>query len=133
MSMWKFVTKKRATDDLVLRLPDPEKADIKDAADKMKAANTEIVTILATDDSTKITKHGVKCKATNNHYTPEIRAKIATYATEHGNVAAARKFSQELEMDVKESAVLAMKKKYLVQLKESKDKLVTELTPEKRG
>ena len=26
MSMWKFVTKKRTPDDIVLRLPDPAKA-----------------------------------------------------------------------------------------------------------
>ena len=37
MSMWKFVTKKRAPDDIVLRLPDPAKATSKEAADKMKA------------------------------------------------------------------------------------------------
>ena len=42
MSMWKFVTKKHAPDDIVLRLPDPVKATSKEAADKMKAANTEI-------------------------------------------------------------------------------------------
>jgi hypothetical protein len=35
--MWKFVTKKRAPDDIVLRLPDPAKATSKEAADKMKA------------------------------------------------------------------------------------------------
>jgi hypothetical protein len=38
--MWKFVTKKHAPDDIVLRLPDPVKATSKEAADKMKAANT---------------------------------------------------------------------------------------------
>ena len=36
-------------------------------------------------------------------------------------------------MDVKESAVRAMKKKYLLQVKETKDVPVTQLTPEKRG
>ena len=45
--MWKFVTKKRAPDDIVFRLPDPVKATSKEAADKMKAANTEIVNALA--------------------------------------------------------------------------------------
>ena len=43
MSMWKFVTKKRPPDDIVLHLPDLAKATSKEAADKMKAANTEIV------------------------------------------------------------------------------------------
>ena len=99
----------------------------------MKAANTEIVNALATDKTTMTTKRGVKRKAANNHYTPEVCAKIVKYATEHGNVAAARKFSQQLEMDVKESAVRVMKKKYLLQVKVTKDVPVTELTPEKRG
>jgi hypothetical protein len=69
--MWKFVTKKRAPDDIVLCLPDPAKATSKEAADKMKAANTEIVNALATDKTTMTTKRGVKRKAANNHYTPE--------------------------------------------------------------
>ena len=47
MSMWKFVTKKRTPDDIVFHLPDPAKATSKEAADKMKAANTEIVNALA--------------------------------------------------------------------------------------
>ncbi|CAG2196168.1 unnamed protein product [Mytilus edulis] len=111
MSMWKFVTKKRSPDDIVLRLPNPDNATNKDAADKIKAANTEIVNSLATDESTTSTKRGVKRKASNNHYTPETRAKIAKYATEHGNVAAARKFSKDLQLDIKESAVRAMKPK----------------------
>ncbi|VDI27122.1 Hypothetical predicted protein [Mytilus galloprovincialis] len=109
MSMWKFVTKKRSPDDIVLRLPNPDNATNKDAADKIKAANTEIVNSLATDESTTSTKRGVKRKASNNHYTPETRAKIAKYATEHGNVAAARKFSKDLQLDIIESAVRAMK------------------------
>jgi hypothetical protein len=69
--MWKFVTEKRAPDDIVLCLPDPAKATSKEAADKMKAANTEIVNALATDKTTMTTKRGVKRKAANNHYTPE--------------------------------------------------------------
>ena len=133
MSMWKFVTKKRSPDDIVLRLPNPDNATNKDAADKIKAANTEIVNSLATDESTTSTKRGIKRKASNNHYTPETRAKIAKYATEHGNVAAARKFSKDLQLDIKESAVRAMKKKYLVHSKESNHQPVNALTPEKRG
>jgi len=58
--MWKFVTKKRAPDDIVLHLPDPAKATSKEAADKMKAANTEIVDALATDKTTMTTKRGVE-------------------------------------------------------------------------
>ena len=54
--MWKFVAKKRPPDDIVLRLPDPAKATSKDAADKMKAANTEIANALATDKTTMTTK-----------------------------------------------------------------------------
>lgn len=131
--MWKFVTKKRATDDIVLRLPDPDKAVNKDAADKIKAANAEIVSSLSNDQSTTTTKRGVKRKASNNHYTPEVRAKIAKYAAEHGNVAAARKFSNDLQLDIKESSVRAIKKKYIAQVKETKHQPVTELTPEKRG
>ena len=68
--MWKFVTKKRAPDNIVLRLPDPVKATSKEAA------NTEIINALATDKTTMITQHGVKRKAANNHYTPDVRAKI---------------------------------------------------------
>jgi hypothetical protein len=52
--MWKFVSKKRAPDDIVLRLPDPAKATSKEAAAKMKAANTEIVNALATDKTTSM-------------------------------------------------------------------------------
>ena len=49
----------------------------------MKAANTEIVNALATDKTTMTTKRGVKRKAANNHYTPEVRAKIAKYANKN--------------------------------------------------
>ena len=41
--MRKFVTKKRAPDDIVLRLSDPAKTTSKETADKMQAVNTEIV------------------------------------------------------------------------------------------
>jgi hypothetical protein len=64
----------------LLCLPDPAKATSKEAADIMKAAKTEIVNALATDKTTMTTKHGVKRKAANNHYTPEVRAKIVKYA-----------------------------------------------------
>ncbi|VDI50083.1 Hypothetical predicted protein [Mytilus galloprovincialis] len=46
---------------------------------------------------------------------------------------AARKFSKDLQLDIKESAVRAMKKKYLVHSKESNHQPVNALTPEKRG
>ena len=62
MSMWKFVTKKCAPDDIVLRLPDPAKATSKEAA------NTEIINALATDKTNMTTKRGVKRKTANNHY-----------------------------------------------------------------
>jgi hypothetical protein len=35
--MWKFVTKKRTPDDIVLRLPDPAKATSKEAAEKKES------------------------------------------------------------------------------------------------
>jgi hypothetical protein len=55
--MWKFVTKKRPPDHIVLRLPDPAKDTSKESADKMKAANIEIANALATDKTTMTTKH----------------------------------------------------------------------------
>jgi hypothetical protein len=41
-----------------------------------------------------------KRKRYNGEYSGELRAKIARYAIEHGNTAAARKFSNELENDI---------------------------------
>ncbi|CAG2253276.1 PFK [Mytilus edulis] len=100
---------------------------------KLKLLTLKLSTLLLLMSQLPAQNGGVKRKASNNHYTPETRAKIAKYATEHGNVAAARKFSKDLQLDIKESAVRAMKKKYLVHSKESNHQPVNALTPEKRG
>lgn len=56
-------------------------------------------------------------------YSDETRAKIARYASEHGNKAAVIKFSRELEKPLPESTVRNMKKIYLQKLKEEPDKI----------
>jgi hypothetical protein len=45
-------------------------------------------------------------------YSGEMRAKIARFAIEHGNTAAAKHFSKELENDINESTVRSMKTSY---------------------
>ena len=55
-----------------------------------------------------------------HHYTAEVCAKIAKYASEHSNKAAVTKFSRELEHSVSESTVRNVKSAYLLKLKSEK-------------
>lgn len=55
------------------------------------------------------------------HYSDQLRAKIAKYACENGNTAAAARFSLELGSKVSESSVRNMKKEYLQKLQEEPD------------
>ena len=56
-----------------------------------------------------------------HHYTPKVRAKMAKYASEHSNKAAATKFSRELEHTVSESTIRNIKSAYLRKLRFEKD------------
>ena len=54
-------------------------------------------------------------------YSDQQRAKIGRYAAEYGNKASADKFSRELGMNVSESSVRNMKKRYMQELLEQPD------------
>ena len=122
MAMWKFVTKKVSNEAKLLCLPDPETASTKEIGEIMAAANAEILKTVNPSVSSDIvvSKRGVKRKATNNNYTPELRAKIARYATEHGTTSAAKKFSKELNLNIGESSVRLMKNQYIKSVKTTK-------------
>ncbi|XP_050408299.1 uncharacterized protein LOC126823474 isoform X2 [Patella vulgata] len=86
-----------------------------------EADNEEMYSSLHTwfaPPETSITKAGIRRRAKNNYYSPEIRAKIGRYAVEHGNSLTAEKFSRELNMDVGESTVRSIKKRYLMSVQE---------------
>ena len=87
-------------------------AAIKDANEAVKNAQ-----------AVERTSRGQYCKIS-----PGKQASIARYALESGNKAAARFFSKELNITVKESSVSTWKKKYLTELREIK--LKTGKTPE---
>ena len=56
-----------------------------------------------------------------HHDDPEVRAKIAKHACQHGNKSAALRFTQELGHSVSESSVRNIKKAYLRVLKSVPD------------
>ena len=64
-----------------------------------------------------------KCRKLGRYhdYDPEVRAKIAKHACQHGNKSAALRFTQELGHSVSESSVRNMKKAYLRVLKSVPD------------
>ena len=53
-----------------------------------------------------------------HHYTPKVRTKMAKYASEHANKAAATKFSRQLEYSV---TIRNIKSAYLRKLRSEKD------------
>lgn len=67
-------------------------------------------------------------------YSDETRAKIARYASEHGNKAAVNKFSRELGKPIPESTVRNMKSIYLQKLRQEPDPdKITSLPHASRG
>ena len=87
---------------------------------------------------TVLNSGGVKRKrGSHNNYSPEIRAKIATYAVENGIANAARKFTKELDSPVNQSTVRSIKKAYLKTSKRRRldfdQEPICELPKETRG
>ena len=75
----------------------------------ISAANKDIIESSKKENSTKT-------KGPYAKFTPEFKAKIAKYAIENGNCAAARKFSAPLDKPINESSVhswIVAYKKYL--------------------
>ena len=72
----------------------------------IKAANDELRKL-----STSPSSRGPYAKVSS-----EQQAKVAQYASMHGNVSAARRFSKELGIVVKESSVRVWKAKYLAEI-----------------
>ncbi len=103
-------------------LPDPNDAKAEDA-DVVLAANSEVEKTLADVNKRK--------RGDYSAYTPELRVKIAKYATEHGNTRAARHFSKELGRTINESTIRSIKTRYLTATKTGT--VVTELPNAKRG
>ena len=95
----------------------------------IKAANDELRKL-----STSPSSRGPYAKVSS-----EQQAKIARYASMQGNVSAARRFSKELGIVVKESSVRVWKGKYLAEIArkqetdETGDISVTKLPSKKRG
>ena len=77
-------------------------------------------------------------KGPYNIYTPEQRAIIGKHPVENGVMAAKRKFSKKLQMDINESTVRRFKEAYLKERSikrqvEEEDVSVNELPVKKRG
>ena len=95
----------------------------------IKAANDELRKL-----STSPSSRGPYAKVLS-----EQQAKVAQYTSMHGNVSAARRFSKELGIVVKESSVRVWKAKYLAEIArkqetdETGDISVTKLPSKKRG
>ena len=88
-------------------VPDPNGPLSKSmSSQSIKDANRAIT------QSAKSTSRGTYAKIT-----PQCQAEIAEYALLHGNRAATRRYSKELEVELKESSVATWKKKYQDELK----------------
>ena len=75
-------------------LPDPSKEGTEKDALEVEAANQRVEGEL-----------GRKRRGKYNHYDPVLRAKIGKYAATSGNVAAVKKFSEQLRKPISESTV----------------------------
>ncbi len=63
---------------------------------------------------------GRKRRGVYNHYDPELRAKIGKHAATFGNIAAVKKFSEQLGKPISESTVRGFKKAYCSALSKTK-------------
>ena len=92
--------------DAALPLPDPVGPLLKDVpTSSIIEANNEVLKAIADQSTHK--KKGPYIKVA-----PECKAKVAKYALEHGNCAAARKYSRELNENLNESTVRIWVKAY---------------------
>ena len=98
-------------------LPDPSKEGTEKDVLEVEAANQRVEGEL-----------GRKRRGKYNHYDPVLRAKIGKYAATSGNVAAVKKFSEQLGKPISESTVCDFKKAYCSVLSKTKsDEPVTRL------
>ena len=79
------------------------------------AANKQIVK--AMDEKSKWKRR----RGEYNHYSGQLRAKVAKYACEFGNKAAVQKYSAELGFTLSEGTVRNFKRTYLERLKSTPD------------
>ncbi|KAJ8315224.1 hypothetical protein KUTeg_007374 [Tegillarca granosa] len=77
-----------------------------------QAANKEVSSVMATNSGGKSASGGKGRKRKYGAYSPETRAKIARYAIENGNTAAAKHYTTVLKTDISESTVRGMKASY---------------------
>ena len=79
----------------------------------------------------------ILCVEYFQRYTPDLRAKMAKYACQHGAQAASNYYSVKLGKKVNKSTIHSIKLAYLKRVKENKgdssDDDITELPPKKRG
>ena len=106
----------------------------------------ELATKEANAAVSKVLQEAAQPQSTVSHkrkhtvFSPEQRAVIGQYAAEHSNIATVKKFKADFEHGLGESTVRSFKKKYLEELKKSKERIsdgevprVTEITTKPRG
>ena len=74
-----------------------------------------------------------KRKREYRHYSPQQKAKIACYAIDNGATKAARHFSEKLGTKLNDSTVRSFKSSYLLQQKQNKAEILTEVASKPRG
>ena len=74
-----------------------------------------------------------KRKREYRHYSPQQKAKIARYAIDNGATKAARHFSEKLGTKLNDSTVRSFKSSYLLQQKQNKAEILTEVASKPRG
>ena len=106
MSLYRFFAKSSGRSDL----PDPS-GTLSDSLSPaaIKAANEAVESV---QSEAKGKRRGSYAK-----FTPERQAAIAKYASIHGNQAAVRHFSKDLDVPLKVTSVQTWKMKYLAELK----------------
>ena len=108
-------------------LPDPNQIKDESIAEEQQVINQEIA-------ATTPARNSRKGKRGNyNNYDDETRCKIAKYALLHGNTAAVRHFSKELDIKIYEASVRNMRKQLTASLKSKQNQSVTKLSTNKSG
>ena len=107
-------------------LPDPNQIEDQSIAEEQHVINQEIAATTPARNSRK------RKRGNYNNYDDETRCKIAKYTSLHGNTAAARHFSKELDMKINEASVRNMRKQLTARLKSKPNQPVTKLTTNKR-
>ena len=93
------------------------------------AANREVRQVI---DKNNSKRHR---RGTYNKYSPKERAEIGKYSAEHGLLAAKRKFSSKLGINISKNTIQGFRVAYLQEIsrKRKADEDVLELFPKKRG